>query len=277
MGYLYAKIKARGNQDRIRKMLQTDDMIYQRAIEIIEEVIPYSQETNIEKGVWFGIKQFSKTPYSLDILTEDISSSAYDALTNEEFSRLDYIFYLSEDHNEISFQNVGKAALVCKKNIHFFGNGYKYERESASIAVKALPDAIYKKSEDKLFFRNLSYITGIFPGISDLYREATNAETEQFLSMDFIVADGITVDLVKTPNRKRIAMAMETLSKLNNEQKKKIYGYIADYCPKLSNGNNQFNVTNNEDLALVLYGIEQRFYTTLVGAEKRIANSVIKL
>ena len=40
---------------------------------------------------------------------------------------------------------------------------------------------------------------------------------------------------------------------------------------------NSFIVKSNEDLSLVLYGIGQRFYTTPVGGEKRIANSVIKL
>ena len=95
--------------------------------------------------------------------------------------------------------------------------------------------------------------------------------------MDFITKDGITVEVVKTPNRKRIALAMETLKHLNKKQKKEIYGYIAEYCPGLSDGKSKFTVSSNEDLALVLYGIEQRFYTTPVGEEKRIANSVIKL
>lgn len=70
---------------------------------------------------------------------------------------------------------------------------------------------------------------------------------------------------------------METLKHLNKKQKKEIYGYIAEYCPGLSDGKSKFIVSSNEDLALVLYGIEQRFYTTPIDEEKRIANSVIKL
>lgn len=277
MGYLYAKIKARGNENKIRKMIQTDSSIYPRLVEVVKETVPYSQETNIEEGVWYCLKDFSKTSYSLDILTANISSSDFDDLKDEELGHLDYIFYLSEDHNEIYFQNLGKAALVSQKRFLILKNGYKYEPECKSIAIKEFPDAIYNKMDDCLFFRNLSYITGIFPGIGALYREATNEETEQFLNMDFITKDGITVEVVKTPNRKRIALAMETLKHLNKKQKKEIYGYIAEYCPGLSDGKSKFTVSSNEDLALVLYGIEQRFYTTPVGEEKRIANSVIKL
>lgn len=277
MGYLYAKIKARGNGTKIRKMIQTDSPMYPRLVEVVKETVPYSQETNIEEGVWYCLKDFSKSSYSLDILTADISSSDFDNLKDEEFGHLDYIFYLSEDHNEMYFQNLGRASLVSQKRFLFLKNGYKYEPECKSIAIKDYPDAIYNKGDDCLLFRNLSYITGIFPGIGALYREATNEETEQFLNMDFITKDGITVEVVKTPNRKRIALAMETLKHLNKKQKKEIYGYIAEYCPGLSDGKSKFTVSSNEDLALVLYGIEQRFYTTPVGEEKRIANSVIKL
>ena len=38
-----------------------------------------------------------------------------------------------------------------------------------------------------------------------------------------------------------------------------------------------YEITNNKDLEYLLYGIEQRFYTTKVGDERRIANSIIKL
>lgn len=277
MGYLYAKIKARGNGTKIRKMIQTDSPMYPRLVETVKETVPYSQETNIDEGIWFCLREFSQSPFFLGFLTAIISSSDFDVLKVEEFGHLDYIFYLSEDHNEVYFQNVGKASLVSQKRFLFIENGYKYESDCKSIAIKEYPDAIYNKIDDCLFFRNLSYITGIFPGIGALYREATNEETEQFLNMEFIVKDGITTEVVNTPNRKRIALAMETLKNLNNEQKKVIYGYIDDYCSQLNDGEGKFRVSSNEDLKLVLYGIEQRFYTTLVGEEKRIANSIIRL
>ena len=82
---------------------------------------------------------------------------------------------------------------------------------------------------------------------------------------------------VNIPNRKRIAMAMETFNGFGSTEKNQIYEYIKEYCPNLSDGDNCFTVKNNEDLTIVLYGIEQWFYTTLIGQEKRIANFVIKM
>jgi hypothetical protein len=35
-----------------------------------------------------------------------------------------------------------------------------------------------------------------------------------------------------------------------------------------------FSISNEEDLKKLLYGIEQRYYTTKVGNEKRLANSI---
>lgn len=56
--------------------------------------------------------------------------------------------------------------------------------------------------------------------------------------------------------------------------------YIESYCEdKLTydKENKKFEVATDDDLKLLLYGIEQRFYTTPIGQEKRLANSVMRL
>ncbi len=119
-------------------------------------------------------------------------------------------------------------------------------------------------------------IVGIFKRIDELYREATDGETEEFLKNDFVVLrNEYDASKVKTANRKRIALAMKTLSALNTEEKRNIFQYIGEYCPDLKTEKNAFLVGNEDELKMVLFGIEQRFYTTPVGDEKRIANSVI--
>lgn len=277
MSFLYAKIKQRGKQIKIRKVLHSDEVLYTSAGKTILEEVPYSQDSILDDGAWYFIKDFSSSKYSIDLLSIDINSADYDSLTIEEFKQIDYIFSASDDQNERYFQKIGKAALVERKRLVVFGGRFEYYPNASSVIINEYPDAIYLRNRDILFFRKLSSLTGIFPEISELYREATNEETEEFLKMDFITTDGFTVELVHAPNRKRIAMAMEILKTLNPPQKKKIYSYIAEYCPGISNGKNSFIVKSNEDLSLVLYGIGQRFYTTPVGGEKRIANSVIKL
>jgi hypothetical protein len=111
-----------------------------------------------------------------------------------------------------------------------------------------------------------------------LYREATDEEVYNFLNCNFISLHlGYDVPNVKTPNRKRIALAKATLDRLSDADRSLIFSYVEEYCPSLSRVDGAFKIGGEEDLKLLLYGIEQRFYTTPVGGEKRLANSVISL
>lgn len=277
MGYLYAKIKNSSKQIKIRKILYTDYTIFPAVNEIVQKRVEYNPQTLLEDGVWYVLKEFSNSPYAIDILKEEINSSAYDDLTPTELKQVEYFFTVSSNKNELCFQRVGRSTLVRKRMISFLDNTVLFDPNSASITVKDYPDAIYKKDEDILLFRELSLITAIFKGVNELYREATNEEICQFFDMEFVATDGIDAESVTIPNRKRIASALQVLKQLNKSESNDICAYIADYCPDLKSKDNSFKVTNNEELSLLLYGIEQRFYTTPVSKEKRIANSIIKL
>lgn len=53
--------------------------------------------------------------------------------------------------------------------------------------------------------------------------------------------------------------------------------YIHSYCKqklKFDQENSKFEVTTDDELKYLLYGIEQQFYTTPLSHEKRLANSV---
>lgn len=140
------------------------------------------------------------------------------------------------------------------------------------------PDAIYFKQSDALVFRNLAAISGIFKGIDALYREATQQETETFLQAEFVdLKNNYDAGKVSKPNRKRIALAMDSLGKLSDQERVDILAYIGDYCDqkiKFDQTTKKFEISTDEELKLLLYGIEQRFYTTLFGQERRLANSV---
>ena len=70
---------------------------------------------------------------------------------------------------------------------------------------------------------------------------------------------------------------MDTLVKLNKTEKKELFIYTNDYFPGLKYNGKSFEINNEEDLKKLLYGIEQRCYTTPITNEKRVANSVYKL
>lgn len=276
MPKIFSKIKNRGNGTKYRVFLEVDNNIYGNINEIIVESIKYDPATLIEQGQWFYVDSFSKKDYSTGICSEMFNPIDYPTMTREEYDSIDYIFLV--EHDCIFFQRLSKTKLIRKKGILRIGNNFEYYDDYATIPIKDSPDAIYDRNTDTLYFREISHISGIFIGIGELYREATDSEVESFLTQDFInLGEDFNAGKVKTPNRKRIALAMETFSKLNKKEKKKIYSYIAEYCPNIKMDEKSFRVNSDEDLKFLLYGLEERFYTTRVGNEKRIANSVIKL
>lgn len=257
-------------------MLSTEDIIFPIFVPENTSTSSYTPGAALQDDDWFCITNVREKEYSIDLLSETFSTADFESLTRAEFDKVDYLFVL--DGKFIFFQNVSKSKLVSQKRIVHFGEGFTYKTDCAEIVINDLPDAIYDKTTDSLFFRRLESITGIFRGIDMLYREATQEETDSFLANDFIILKGdYSSSKVKTANRKRIALAAKTLSELDESDRKHIFKYIEDYCPDLKVSENSFEIGSENELKMLLYGIEQRFYTTPVGGEKRLANSVITL
>ena len=276
MSQFYVKIRQRGESNKYRKLLFTDKNIYPESTELIQSSVAYSAKTLLDDGEWYYIGDFSNTGFSIDILQSGIDPVDFDKFSIVDFSKIAYI--IVAERNELYFQNVTKSRLVRRKQIVHIGEDFKYDEGTMAITLNEVPDAIYASTTDTLYFRKLASVTGIFTGIDQLYREATESETESFLERDFVtLKSNFSSKQVKTANRKRIALAEDTLSHLKKNEQEEIFSYIGDYCPELKCANGSFEVGNENDLKMLLFGIEQRFYTTIVGNEKRIANSVITL
>lgn len=262
--------------NKYRKMLSSEEAIFPEFEPENTSISVYTPGATLQDDDWFCITSVKKKEYSIDLFSETFTTVDLEMLTRSEFNKIDYLFVL--DDRFIFFQNVSKAKLVSQKKIMHLGEDFTFKTDCAEIVIKDLPDAIYDKNTDSLYFRRLESITSIFRGIDMLYREATQEETDSFLANDFItLKNDYSSSKVKTANRKRIALAAKTLSELNESDRKNIFEYIGDYCPNLKVSESAFEVGSENELKMLLYGIEQRFYTTPVGREKRLANSVITL
>lgn len=273
MNCLLAKVKTGTRTPIFRKILSNKE-IY-KLPENLNTSVNYNPLTLLEDYEWYKIENFSETTYFLEIMRSDFSSVNYDKLDKTEFQKIDYL--CSFQGNAYYFQNISKSNLQPKNMIHI-GDDYKFVEDGMVINISKYADAVYIQGEDTLYFTSLSKIAPIFKGIGELYREATDEETQKFLSSEFICcSDNFDSSHVKTANRKRIAMAMDTLTGYNENEKKKIFKYIGNYSDIYDSVHNIFNISNEEELKHLLWGIEQRFYTTVVGHEKRAANSIISL
>lgn len=274
MNHLIAKIRLRGNAPKYKKLLSNVSLF-----ELPNDLTPhvqYSLDHTLDEDSWFGIEQFSAQAFCLDFLKTPFNSAEYDALNTIDVNKLDFLCSY-QNENEYYFQNISKAQLLSKKLL-YLGDAFRYEENSKTIVINSVADAIYIKDQDILYFKRLPTISGIFKGIDLLYREATEFETTDFLQREFVQLDeGFSAAKVGKANRRRIAMALDTLNSFEEEEKGTILDYIRDYCSDLEYQNNAFRIKSDDELKKLLYGIEQRYYTTLVGNERRCANSIIRL
>jgi len=137
---------------------------------------------------------------------------------------------------------------------------------------------VYLASKDILVFKKLATISSIIPGIDTIYKESTNDEVQSFLSKDFIeLDDGFNFEKVSKPNRARIALALNSLEHMDSGEQENTLVYIHEPSDKqlVYNKNKKvFSIQNDEQLKILLYGIEECFHTTPIGKQKRLANSV---
>ncbi|MDB4236568.1 hypothetical protein N9810_00555 [Flavobacteriaceae bacterium] len=271
MNHLLAK--KTGRKGEYVKMISDEDIF--NIPNDLDNPHEYDTDYKLEDDEWFGIKDFSETDFCIDLLTTDFNSAEYNQISLADYNRLKYLCSY-QDNRYYYLQKLSKSQTIRRKWFTI-SNQPEIQNDNPIIILKELPDAIYDSEEDILYFKKLTSITTIFLGIGNLYKEATLEDTEQFLENEFInLTDEYDASKVKKANRKRIAMAMDTFNAFNIEQRNSIYDYIKEYCNDLefSDDDRNFNIGSEENLKQLMYGIEQRYYTTPIGNEKRLANSI---
>ena len=273
MNHLIARVKGR-TDEKYRKLISSDEEFFQLSI---EESMIYSPETLLEDNQWYRIDYFSECSFCLSLLTDSWNSTAFAQMQSIDINRLEYLCsYQSE--NTFFFQRVYKRSILRKKRVISFGDYIRLDNTEDKLVLEEVPDAVYYRDQNRLYFKKLEAIAPIFKGIDSLYREATEEEVQSFLSSDFIKLEGsFSSGKVGKANRRRIAMALNTLNNMDNTQRAKLFSYTSKYYPDLKYDQSAFSIRSEQELKNLLYGIEQRMYTTEVTNERRAANSFINL
>ncbi|MEH8045757.1 ATP F0F1 synthase synthase [Gallibacterium anatis] len=276
MNHVLSKIP---RHEQLYKLLSIDEPIY-KDIEFTESnYVDYDPDHNLDEECWFKIDEFSKKDFCLPFLKEDFDSKLFDLLDKKHFKDLKYFCSVQEDGQVFCFQKI-TPSLFFKKKFISFGDVTKLEESENRIIIKEHPNAVYFKETDVLIFKDLSKISSIFEGIDMLYKEATEQEVKDFLDNSFIKLKDFDSSKVSKPNRKRIAMANNTLGRFDDNMKKQLVSYINEYCSEkliFDEKEGKFEIETDDQLKNLLYGIDQRFYTTGIDHERRLANSVVKI
>ena len=267
--YIYGKVK---RKQKMFRVIETETDVYDTA-QLNLTGIDYNPVTLIGDGELYQLTNFSTSAFTLDFLQNDLDSVNHDQIIKVDLKKLSFICTVQSDL--YFFQIVNSSFYISKK--WFSIDELTLEVDKPIITINPFADAIYDKQNDILYFKKLSAAQKIFKGMDQLYREATDAETQTFLNSEFLeVNTDFIASKVMVPNRKRIALVNETLSRFSDEEKQAIYEYTNQYG-QVSYIEGKFKIESDDDLKFVLWGIEQRFYTTTIGGEKRVANSIINI
>jgi hypothetical protein len=271
MDYLIAKIKRMSNPAHYKVL--SGHTTFQFDVDDYS-LVEYSPDHNLDEDSLFKISDFTEKAYCPDFIKQDIVSTSFNDIPADKYKKVSYLCAIQE--HAICFQKVTPSTYL-NRSILRFGDNVTIENSDNKILINPFPDAVFVPSKNALLFRNLGTISSIFKGVDALYKEATHEEVNTFLNESFItLSDDYDASKVSKPNRKRIALAIESFAGLEVEEKTQIMDYIHGYCENISydEAEKKFSISNDEELKFLLYGIEERFYTTLLGGEKRLANSI---
>ncbi|ARE22328.1 hypothetical protein FIB49_04605 [Lactococcus cremoris] len=246
--------------------------------EIELEAITYVPQVSLDEDQIFCLTEFSQTEFCSDLLKqESFNTSDYNVFNNS--MQGERSFLVNVVSGKYYFQKITDSLLKPSKRIILGESETKYEKleQNKSISVKLFPDAIYDKNSDTLYFKKLENLKKIFLHIEELYIEATDDEVATFLDLDIIDCDNFSKDNVKSLNRKRIAMLKNKYDSYSDVEKQELKAYIHQYSPDLSFEDEKFKVSSDQDLKKLIYGIEQKYFTTEIDKERYVANSRIAI
>lgn len=276
MNFVFAKIK-RLKVAPLRKIVSDAELYTPVSVDQVT-CIPFDHDHKLDDDSWFHIDEFSSTDMCPEFLLNGVSSVNLAMMNPGQFANMKWFCnVLNENYY---FQNIVASSFLRAKSILRMGDSVVIDPAQERLLINAVPDGIYFPDADKLVFRRLSAIAGVFPEISVLFKEATNEDVRKILEMDCLeLGPEFTLDKVSVPNRKRISALMQAWEEISEDVLKLKVQYVKNYCPDLefNDETGKFNIVDDVAFKKFLHGLGDRYYTTEVGGERRLANSVSKL
>jgi len=271
MNYLIAKLKGPGN-NFLKVIASRNDIL---EVPDLSNTQSYTAGYKLEDDEWFKLDNFLSRNYQNGLIEQTFNGTSLNQITVDKYPDIKYL--CSKQNNLFLFQKMSTTQLLTKKWFKVTDSP-TLQTDKPIIVINEWIDAVYDKNIDTLYFKEIAKIKPMFRGIESLYRTATQTEVNNFLAQSFItLGSNYTSTDVKTANRKRVAMALDTLNSFTSSEVTQVVNYTKSYCPTVPTSGSNFVIDSEDHLKLVLFGIEQRYYTTLIHPEKRLANSILEM
>ncbi len=273
MDFLFAKTT--GRTGTFCKIL-SNQTIYNR-LPIFDDIHSYQDDLKLSDEQWFCLSGFKDKTYAPILIKNQFRSIEWSQIGRNDYNKIDYIVSIQNEGKTYIFQNITPSAIYKQQSLVSLDEQPTLLNKDHLLIIHQTPDAYYLRENDTLYFKRLSAITTVFPGINELYNEATDAEVEEILNLDILaVSSEFTKDKVKTANRRKIREAMDLYRGYTDKHKGLLTDYIRKYCDDLQfdESTSKFSISDEKGLTKLLNGLCQRYYTTEISQDKRVALSV---
>ena len=247
---------------------QVDDIIPNLDLTEIEQ-IDFTTSHKLEDDEWFKITNFTNKNFFINECNRCFSTVSLHQISNGDYKDIEGIAILQQ--NQILFQRITPSLYIRQKTFLDYSDDPKIVKQRNQIEIREEADAAYVYDDDTLYFKSISKIKILFPGIEVLQREATQQEVNNFMDNDFISSSSFDSTLVGVQNRKRIADIGTKYLNLSEDKQQRLIIYAREKTG-INLENDKFEIKNDNDLKSLLYAIDQRYYYADIYEENRIGN-----
>ena len=214
------------------------------------------------------------------------SSADTNNVVNGQYSELIALYLINRDLDGklgIIFNRIfDKYYIVSKTFLKFSLNEACVSKEEDVVEFNNRVDAYWDDVTSKLYFKNYSFIKPLFKGIEKFYRCATTEEVNAFVDSEFFqFEDSFKRDKLGERALKHIAEIIDQQAiDLNDVAIRVLYNeYANGYSESgfLISNNGKFILTKTTDLTNVINLLQEKYYTSQITREKRVAYSTSKI
>lgn len=274
MGTLIAKIKSEAQWVKICDQIDIDVL---NQLDLSDSMV-YDPNNTIARQ-WFRIENLSNTEYFNELFGNPIEAGELTTINVNQLDDIKYFSYYTE--NKFYIQRMLTGCYIKKASFWSIGDKIQFANDNKMVTINPIPDGVYDLTTDTLYFQELNRLYNIFSNIKEEYVQGTSDSIHDFLSNDIIsLGDDFSEDKVSLSNRKRIFEVAKVYNTYSDDQKENLKTYIC----KFSNGDleyneheKKFNINNDIDLRLLLFGMQMRFYKQPLNEEVQVATSTTSI
>lgn len=242
----------------------------------------YNPEMNLEIDEWFYIDLDDEHMQCVEEYIINAADSVnINPIESSDYSKIIAI-YKTFGIDKVSFvleKITNSSRITNRRFLNLFGDHPELIMQQSSIIFSGKVDA-YFDGEKRIYFKSFSTIRSLFDGIEDYYREATQAEVEEFCACSILrVADHAT-DKIGIRSLKRIAAIMvdPEINLKDDKFLQKLKTYACKYPEsQLQLEDGKIVINNEKDLSAFTMLASGRYYKSELTGEKMAATSATKL